>query len=592
MSGPPAQLSEPLPGREARPRGPHGPGARPRPGGGGRAADLPPGVRPAPFLVPRPAGAGLLSRQRLPGPAAPGGAGPPGPGARPAGADPPPRRPADPLPRGGGRAAAGGGARAPRAGRWRSIWSTSPGCRTAEAEPRAMALAGEESRRPFDLARGPLFRARLLRLGAQDHVLLLCRPSHRQRRLVAGAAAAGLRGALQRLRRGRALAACRSRADASATSPASSGSGSRARGSPASWPSGASAWTAPPPSSSCPPTIRAATWRRRAAASCAFEVADPAAARFKALAQGAGATPFMAFLALFDLLLFRYTGQGDFIVGIPVANRHRTEFESVVGCFASTLLVRAGVTREATFRELLARVRGESLAVLAHSDLPFEKLVEELQPDRNLSHNPLFQVMFALQGAGAGKLALRGLELGAAAGRARARQARPDARHGGGPRRLRRLFRVQHRSLRAADDRPHGGPLRGPAGGGPGGARPRGGRAADALGRRSGGRSWSTGTSATRGRRRPSSTASPSRPASTPTRRRSSSATRRSPSASSTARPTGWPAACGGWASAPRCRWESASSARWRCPWCSSPCSRPAAPGCRSIPSTRRSGWR
>ncbi len=74
-----------------------------------------------------------------------------------------------------------------------------------------------------------------------------------------------------------------------------------------------------------------------------FEVLDPTAARFKALAQMEGATLFMALLALFDVLLFRYAGQGDFVVGVPVANRNRTELESVVGCFASTLLVRAGV---------------------------------------------------------------------------------------------------------------------------------------------------------------------------------------------------------------------------------------------------------
>jgi amino acid adenylation domain-containing protein len=284
------------------------------------------------------------------------------------------------------------------------------GLPVAEIEPRAAAIAGEESRRPFDLARGPLFRARLLRLGARDHVLLLC-VHHiisdgwslglllRDFAALYGAFAAGEPSPLPspRGRYGDFAREQRERLRGEALSQELAFWRERLEGAP-------SVLELP------------ADHPRRHMASprgdvVPFEVADPAAARFKALAQGAGATPFMAFLSLFDVLLFRYTEQWGFVVGVPVANRHRTELEGVVGCFASTLLVRADLGRATSFRQLLAQVRQECLAVFAHSDLPFEKLVEELQPDRNLSHNPLFQVMFALQGTGSGKLSLRGLEL-------------------------------------------------------------------------------------------------------------------------------------------------------------------------------------
>jgi amino acid adenylation domain-containing protein len=282
-----------------------------------------------------------------------------------------------------------------------------------EVVTRAMELAGEESRRPFDLARGPLFRARLLRLDPRDHVLLLC-----VHHIVSDGWSLGILM--------RDFAALYSAFAAGEPSPLPEPRGrfgdfareQRERLQGEALGHELAFWRERLDGASAVLELPADHPRRHMASPrgdvVAFEVADPKAARFKALAQGTGATPFMALLALFDLLLLRYTGQDDFVVGIPIANRHRTEFESVVGCFASTLLMRARTPRSATFRELLGRVRGEALAVFAHSDLPFEKLVEELQPERNLSHNPIFQVMFALQGgAGGGALSLRGLELGA-----------------------------------------------------------------------------------------------------------------------------------------------------------------------------------
>ncbi|MFP2934859.1 condensation domain-containing protein, partial [Pyxidicoccus sp. 3LG] len=116
-----------------------------------------------------------------------------------------------------------------------------------------------------------------------------------------------------------------------------------------------------------------------------------------ALAQREGATPFMALLAAFQLLLSRYSGQGDISVGSPIAGRNRTETEGLIGFFVNTLVLRANVDDRQSFRELLAQVRQRTLAAYEHQDVPFEKLVEELQPQRSLSHSPLFQVMLTLQ---------------------------------------------------------------------------------------------------------------------------------------------------------------------------------------------------
>ncbi|HJT56500.1 MAG TPA: amino acid adenylation domain-containing protein [Ktedonobacteraceae bacterium] len=111
------------------------------------------------------------------------------------------------------------------------------------------------------------------------------------------------------------------------------------------------------------------------------------------------ATLFMSLLAAFAILLLRYSGQEDIVIGTPVANRTRIELERIVGCLINTVVLRINLADEPSFRELLRHVRKISLEAYAHQDLPFEKLVEALQPERNLSHAPLFQVLFALQNA-------------------------------------------------------------------------------------------------------------------------------------------------------------------------------------------------
>jgi amino acid adenylation domain-containing protein len=119
----------------------------------------------------------------------------------------------------------------------------------------------------------------------------------------------------------------------------------------------------------------------------------------KALSQQENVTLFMTLLAAFKVLLYRYTGQNDIVVGSPIANRNRSEIEGLIGFFVNTLVMRTDLSGNPTFRKLLARVRKVTLDAYAHQDLPFEKLVEELQPERDMSRTPIFQVVFVLQNA-------------------------------------------------------------------------------------------------------------------------------------------------------------------------------------------------
>lgn len=117
------------------------------------------------------------------------------------------------------------------------------------------------------------------------------------------------------------------------------------------------------------------------------------------IAREEDATPFMALLAAFHVLLHRYTNQNRIHIGIPIANRKRSEIEGLIGFFVNTLVIQAGFDDESTFRQMLRQVRNTALDAYANQDIPFEMLVEALQPDRNTSHTPLFQVMFDLQKA-------------------------------------------------------------------------------------------------------------------------------------------------------------------------------------------------
>jgi amino acid adenylation domain-containing protein len=138
---------------------------------------------------------------------------------------------------------------------------------------------------------------------------------------------------------------------------------------------------------------------------------DDLTARLIALSQKSGGTLFMTLLAAFNILLSRYSGQTDIAVGTPVANRTRPELEPLIGFFINTLVMRADLTGDPTFAALLEKTRETALNAYAHQEVPFEYLVEQLNPARSLSYSPLFQVMLVLQNAPYSAVQLPGVEV-------------------------------------------------------------------------------------------------------------------------------------------------------------------------------------
>ncbi|WP_392535132.1 amino acid adenylation domain-containing protein [Nostoc sp. C117] len=137
-----------------------------------------------------------------------------------------------------------------------------------------------------------------------------------------------------------------------------------------------------------------------------FALSQPLSQGLIQLSQKQGCTLFMTLLAAYDTLLYRYTGTEDILVGSPIANRDRSEIEGLIGFFVNTLVMRTNLAGNPSFSELLGRVREMAMEAYTYQNLPFEMLVEALQPQRDLSHTPLFQVMFALQ-----NMPLSGVEL-------------------------------------------------------------------------------------------------------------------------------------------------------------------------------------
>jgi len=142
-----------------------------------------------------------------------------------------------------------------------------------------------------------------------------------------------------------------------------------------------------------------------------FDVPLSVAQKAVMLARHEGMTLFMVLLAVFKVLLFRYTGQADILVGSPIAGRERPELEGLIGLFANTIVLRTDLAGDHSFRGVLKRVRDTCLGAYANQAMPFHKLVEELRPQRDLSHNPIFQVEFALQNTPFRPLSLRNLTI-------------------------------------------------------------------------------------------------------------------------------------------------------------------------------------
>ncbi|HXB57699.1 MAG TPA: amino acid adenylation domain-containing protein [Vicinamibacteria bacterium] len=279
----------------------------------------------------------------------------------------------------------------------------------AGAEAQARRLTAEEAQRPFDLVRGPLFRVSHLRLAEDEHVLLVT-----LHHVVADGWSLGVLvrelGVLYEAFR------CDRPSPLSALplQYADFAQWQRAR-------------------LEAPEVERQiGYWRRQLQRVSALElptdrprppvqtfhganhhflIAPEVAEGVRRLARREKATVFMVLLAAFQSLLHRYSGQEDVAVGTPVAGRSRAELEGLVGLFVNTLVLRTDLGGDPRFRDVLARVREVALEAYAHQDTPFERLVEELRPERDLSRSPLFQVMLVLQNAPAAALDLPGLSV-------------------------------------------------------------------------------------------------------------------------------------------------------------------------------------
>jgi amino acid adenylation domain-containing protein len=269
----------------------------------------------------------------------------------------------------------------------------------AESRPRAVTAAmREEWTRPFDLSRGPFLRGRLLKTEEQEHVLLVV--AHHI--VFDGWSRAIFNKELT------ALYAdyCTGRPGSLRPLPvqyADFALWQRGWFESGALDDGLAYWREQ--LAGIPGSLQLPTDRPRppaqtfAAAVCRARLSDRQVAELKALSRREHATLYMTLLSAFGVVLWKYSGQDDIVVGSPIANRQETALEELIGFFVNSLPMRIQMNPGASFRQLLARVRATALAAYQHQDVPFERLVEELAPERTMKSNPLFQVMFALQNA-------------------------------------------------------------------------------------------------------------------------------------------------------------------------------------------------
>jgi amino acid adenylation domain-containing protein/FkbM family methyltransferase len=279
-----------------------------------------------------------------------------------------------------------------------------------EVEAAARRLAAEEAARPFDLGRGPLLRASLLQLAETEHVLLVTMHHIISDGWSLGVLVKEVAALYEAFAEGRPspLVELDIQYADFAVWQREWLQGEVLEGQLSYWREqlqGAPAVLELPTDRPRPPvqTFRGAHER--------FELEAGLTDALRALSRREGVTLFMTLLAAWQALLARYSGQADVVVGADVANRNRAETEGLIGFFVNMMVLRTDLSGDPTFAELLKRVREVCLGAYAHQDLPFERLVEELQPERSLSHTPLFQVSFVLQNQPMGKLRLPGLTM-------------------------------------------------------------------------------------------------------------------------------------------------------------------------------------
>nr|UYH37520.1 amino acid adenylation domain-containing protein [Myxococcaceae bacterium MCy9487] len=282
--------------------------------------------------------------------------------------------------------------------------------------PEAQQLAevkrqvAEESARPFDLERGPLLRARVLKLTNNSHVLLLVMHHIisdgwslgvllRELSTLYGASSQGAPSPLPELPIQYADFAHWQREYLS---------GEVLEKQLRYW---KKQLTHAPPLAALPTDHQRPAIQRYRGEAEPIELPRALTTALKQLSDSSGASLFMTLLAGFSVLLSRYEGSEDIVVGSPIANRTRAELEPLIGFFVNTLALRVDLSGGPRFAELLGRVRQLTLDAYAHQDMPFERLVEVLRPERSLSHNPIVQIVFALQNAPAPSVELPGLRM-------------------------------------------------------------------------------------------------------------------------------------------------------------------------------------
>lgn len=280
----------------------------------------------------------------------------------------------------------------------------------AGREIRIQELAAEEGRRAFDLLRGPLLRTVLLRLAEDDHVAFFTLHHIVSDGWSTGVLIKEIQTLYTAYSEGKASPLPelpiqysdyarwqRESLDGELFQRQIAYWRERLRGAPA---------TLTVPGDRPRPLVR-----RYHGAVQGLRLPTELSEELKKISREHNATLFMTLLAAFDILLCFCTKQTDIVVGTPVAGRTRAELEPLIGFFINTLVLRADLSGDPTFVELLQRVKSDSLAALAHQEVPFDKLVEELSPQRSLSHTPLFQVAFTLQKRSRAMLALPGLTM-------------------------------------------------------------------------------------------------------------------------------------------------------------------------------------